>query len=65
MRQTRAKPHKTAVVSTGKAKAFSMVTKKKYGKVEGCMLTSAVLTLEIHFTSKVNTVNASAEDHRL
>ena len=29
--------------------------------MEGCKLASAVLTLEIHFTSKVNTVNASGE----
>lgn len=29
------------------------------------MLVSAVLALKIHFTSKVNTVDASAEDHRL
>ena len=29
--------------------------------MEGCTLASAVLTLEIHFTSKVNTVNASGE----
>lgn len=33
--------------------------------MEGCTSASAVLTLEIHFTSKVNTVNASGEDHRL
>lgn len=65
MRQTWAKPHETAVVSTEKAKASSMVKKKIYGKGEGCMLVSAVLALEIHFTSKINTVDASAEDHRL
>lgn len=33
--------------------------------MEGCTSASAVLTLEIRFTSKVNTVNASGEDHRL
>lgn len=45
----------TAVVSTEKAKALSRVTKKKkkYGKVEVCMLASAVLTSEITLTSKV------------
>lgn len=33
--------------------------------MEGCVLASAVLTTEIHFTSKVNTVSASGEDDRL
>lgn len=41
------------------------VTEKKDGKVQVCMLASAVVTLEIHFISKVNPVNGSAEDHRL
>lgn len=39
--------------------------KKKEGRVEGCLLASAVLTTEAHLASKVNAANASGEAHGL
>lgn len=62
MRQTWTKPRKTAVVSTKKAKGFFMARKK--GR-ERWKVVCWLLPLEIHFTSKINTVSASGEDHEL